>query len=408
MVTGLAIFVLGSIGAGFAWSMPSMILFRLVQGVGAGAILPVSLTIIADLYPPQERGKVQGWLASVWACSAVIGPLAGGLIVARFGWAWIFWINVPLGLAAIAGFIAYLKEAVTGARRHIDVLGAVLFTIAVSALMLALTNGPEDVTAGIWVLVGVFLVSTALFIWQERRAPDPMVSLSLWSLQPIAAANVAALITGIAMTALTTFLPMYVQTVLQRSPVVAGLALTMLMVGWPIGATSAARAYPRIELRPLMLMGCLLIPLGGLVFLVMGPGSTALIAGIGSLVMGLGMGLVSVSSLLLIQAAVGINQRASATASNIFARNLGSTLGAAVLGAVLNYGLAHGPAAGELTATKLQQFFLTRSAGQLSGDAIRTALHLALHATFAGMFAITVIILVVPVMLAWRVRTKSA
>ncbi|RYD24418.1 MAG: MFS transporter, partial [Lysobacteraceae bacterium] len=107
LLVGIGIFLLGSVLCGFAWSMPSLIVFRLVQGLGAGAIQPVSITVIGDLYATHERGKVQGWLASVWGISSVIGPLAGGLIIQHLSWAWIFWINVPIGLAAAAGFYLF-------------------------------------------------------------------------------------------------------------------------------------------------------------------------------------------------------------------------------------------------------------------------------------------------------------
>src|ERR1700761_9097151 len=111
VLIGIAIFLIGSVLAGFAWSMPAMIAFRLIQGVGAGAIQPVTLTIVADLYPARERGKVQGYLASVWAISAVVGPMVGGFIIHNMSWAWIFWMNVPIGLASAAGFIAFLRES---------------------------------------------------------------------------------------------------------------------------------------------------------------------------------------------------------------------------------------------------------------------------------------------------------
>src|SRR6516165_9662986 len=110
MQVGIAIFLAGSILCGFAWSLPSLIVFRLVQGVGAGAVLPVAMTIVGDLYKAHERAKIQGWLASVWAISAVVGPLAGGLIIQHLSWAWIFWINLPIGAAAVGGFWAYFHE----------------------------------------------------------------------------------------------------------------------------------------------------------------------------------------------------------------------------------------------------------------------------------------------------------
>lgn len=387
MLAGIGVFLVGSVLAGFAWSMPSMIAFRLIQGVGAGAMQPIAMTIVADLYPAQERGKVQGYLASVWAVSSVLGPIAGGLIIHALSWAWIFWVNVPIGLAAAWMFVRYLREEPRTAERSIDYAGAALFTVATAALMFALTlagGQRPDVALG---AAGVFALSAGLFVWQERRAPDPMVSFALWRRRPIAAANGAGLLAGMALMGLTTFLPMYVQGVLHRSPVTAGLTLTMLVLGWPAGATLAALLFPRFGLRRIMIAGGLLLPLGACVFVTLGPGSSPVLAAVGSAVMGLGMGLYSIASLVLIQESVDWSQRGVATASNLFARNLGSTLGAAALGAVLNWSLARAPGVGAVSSERLRAA-LESAPGAPADPALTAALQGALHLTFWSMLAL--------------------
>ncbi len=394
MLIGIAIFLVGSVLAGFAWSMPAMIVFRLIQGIGAGAIQPVTLTIVADLYPPHERGKVQGYLASVWAISAVVGPMAGGLIIRDWSWSWIFWINIPIGLASAAGFIFFLHEKERLARPSIDSIGAALFTVAIAALMIALTDGGTADYSHAWYACAVFVVASLLFVAQERRAADPMISFALWGRRPIAAANAATVFAGMALMGLTTFLPMYVQGVLHRSPVVAGLALTMMMVGWPVGATLAARSFHRFALRQILVGGSLILPVGAILFVLLSPESSPVIAGIGSLVMGFGMGTSSVSTLVLIQELVDSSQRGSATASNLFSRNLGSTLGATVFGAVLNYGLTHSKVLGVVTSDQLRQVLESSPASGGADVAIRLALHQSLHLTFLAIFAIAIAIVV--------------
>jgi EmrB/QacA subfamily drug resistance transporter len=382
VLAGIAIFLAGSVLAGFAWSMPSMILFRLIQGVGAGAIQPVTLTIVGDLYPAHERGKVQGYLASVWAISAVLGPMVGGLIIRDLSWPWIFWVNVPIGLASAAGFIAFLHEKERHEKPSIDILGAGLFTAAIAALMMALTDvGAADDRRAL-LECALLSVCGLLFVWQERRAADPMISFALWGHRPIAAANATALFCGMALTGLTTFLPMYVQGVLHRSPVIAGLALTMIMVGWPAGATLGARTFHRFGLRRTSIAGSFFLPIGAVPFVLLNPDSSPVTAGVGSLIMGLGMGLASICCLVLIQEIVGPLQRGSATASNLFSRNLGSTLGATVFGAVLNYGLSHTKTGTTVSPEQLRQL-LDSQAGSIGADAsIRLALQQSLHLTF--------------------------
>jgi EmrB/QacA subfamily drug resistance transporter len=395
MLLGIAILVLGSILAGVAWSMPTMILFRLVQGIGAGAMQPLAMIIVADLYPARERGKIQGYLASVGAISAVLGPVIGGIIIRNFSWAWIFWINVPIGVIAAIGFIAFLRENIQHERRSIDVGGATTFTIAVAALLIGLTKIGSADTGMLAAAAGVFCIAAVAFVLQERRTANPMVSFALWSHRPIATANGVALLSGMALMGLTTFVPMYVQIVLHRSPVVAGLALTTMLIGWPVSATLTARLLHRFGLHQLLLTGALLLPLGATFFVLLTPQSSPVVAGTGSLVMGFGMGLLSVSSLVLIQEAADRSQRGSATASNLFSRNLGMTLGATVLGAVLNHGLTRSTGGLPVSSDQLRQL-LELPPGSMPGDALfRIALQHSLNQTFWAMLAITVVVVAI-------------
>ncbi|CAB3696881.1 Multidrug resistance protein 3 [Paraburkholderia sediminicola] len=394
ILAGIAIFLLGSVLAGFAWSMPAMIVFRLIQGVGAGAIQPVTLTVVADLYPARERGKVQGYLASVWAISAVVGPMVGGFIIHNLSWAWIFWMNVPIGLASAAGFIAFLRESERHARPSIDFAGAALFMAAIAALMMALTYAGDDDIAKALLSGGAFTLCLLLFVFQERRATEPMISFALWSRRPIAACNAATVLSGMILMGSTTFLPMYVQGVLHRSPVVAGLALTMMMVGWPAGATLAAKTFHRIGLRRILIGGSAFIPIGAVLLLFLQPGGSPLIAAFGSLIMGFGMGTSSVSSLVLIQEIVKMDERGSATASNLFSRNLGSTLGATLFGAVLNFGLSHSKDVAVVTSDQLKALLQNQVASLADSDMIRMVLHQSLHLTFISIFAIAIFVVV--------------
>ena len=392
MLVGIAIFLIGSILAGFAGSMMTMVVFRLIQGVGAGAMQPVAMTIVADLYPARERGKIQGYLASVWAISAVLGPVAGGLIIRNWSWPWIFWINVPIGVAAAAGFTVFLHEQAKHERRSIDIAGATLFTVAVASLLIALTEAGASNHTPALVAGGLFCLSLVLFVAQERRAADPMISFALWGRRPIAAANSVGVLASMALIGLTTFLPMYVQGVLHRTPVVAGLALTMMLVGWPAGATLAARSFHRFGLRQILVAGSVLVPTGTAVFVLLTPESSPITAALGSLVMGFGMGLIGVSSLVLVQELVDWSQRGSATASNLFARNLGSTLGATALGAVLNYGLTHANDGKSITSDQLRQLLEAPAGTMISDMPIGLALQQSLNLTFWAMFLISLAI----------------
>jgi len=390
MLVGIAAFLVGSILCGFAWSMPSLIVFRLVQGIGAGAVQPTAMTIVGDLYSAHERGKIQGWLASVWAVSAILGPLAGGLIIQYFSWAWIFWMNLPIGALAAAGFWAFLHEKTARGRGRIDHLSAGIFTVAIAAIMADLTALSTSGRLEIGLTTLVAVVAVVLFVLQERRSPEPMISLELWGRRPIAAANGASLLVGMVMIGLTTFLPMFVQGVMQKSPLIGGFALSAMVLGWPIGATVGVRGFRRFGVRSVLRVGGVLIPLGSLVFLVLNGESSPIVAGLGSLVIGLGMGLSSSASIILIQEIVDWSERGSVTASYLFARSLGSTFGATVFGAVLNFGLLRSGHAGA-TSEQLRQL-LEQGSEALGEPGLRTALEQSLHLTFVSMFGVSLLV----------------
>jgi MFS family permease len=219
-----------------------------------------------------------------------------------------------------------------------------------------------------------------------------MVAPDLWLRRPIAFANLAVFFASMAIMGLTTFLPMYVQTVLNQSPLVAGFALTMLLFGWPCGATIASRQFTRFGLRPIMIVGSLFIPVGTCLLVLLTPSSSPVLAATGSLIMGFGMGLLNISALILTQESVSASDRGSATASNVFSRNLGSTLGAAVLGAVLTYVLAHANNGQAITPEQLRALLNGTGMALGGGEEIRLALQHALHATFIVMMLIAVLI----------------
>jgi EmrB/QacA subfamily drug resistance transporter len=389
LLVGIGIFLGGSLLCGFAWSMPSLIAFRLIQGLGAGAIQPVSITVIGDIYATHERGRIQGWLASVWGVSSVIGPLAGGLIIQHVSWAWIFWINLPIGLAAAAGFFFFLQETVQSHERSVDVMGASLFTVAIAALMVTLTEMGSSGGRLVLIALSVCGVASALFIAQERRARDPMIAFALWSRRAIATTNATTLFGGMTVIGLTTFLPMYVQAVMGRSLLEAGFMLTAMVLSWPIASTIGARNFGRFGLRPILVFGTALLPVGALPFVMLTPDSSPFLAGLGSLILGFGMGFLSTAAIVLIQDSVGWTERGAATASNLFARNLGSTLGAAILGAVLNASLARGHA-GSLEDI---QRLLHAQGSAVGAAASRMGLADGLHLTFCGVLIIATLTL---------------
>ncbi|WP_432359682.1 MDR family MFS transporter [Sporosarcina sp. UB5] len=336
---GLSIFLFGSILCGFASSMEQLIVFRLIQGLGAGAVMPIATTIVGDIYSTEERAKIQGYLSSVWGVSAVSGPVIGGLIVQYWDWKYVFWVNVPLGLLAMAGIFFFLHEPVTERKVAIDVKGAVLLTTSLSIILFWLVEGGQSFSRAssaslLLLLLGVALFT--LFIRMERKAKEPMMPFSIWKNPVILYANLVSLTTGVILIGVSSYLPTYVTGVMEQPAMIAGFTLTAMSIGWPIASSVAGHLLIRFGTFAVSFAGGISLVTGSLMFVWMSGGSGPLWAAFSSFFIGVGMGLTSTSFIVTIQGAVSREQRGSATAANMFMRNFGNTVGAAIFGAVLN------------------------------------------------------------------------
>lgn len=338
-ITGVTIFLIGSILCGFAPTMNLLIIFRIIQGIGAGAIHPIVTTMVGDMYTMKERSKIQGYLSSVWGISSVLGPLLGGLIVQFADWSWIFWMNIPLGIIGLIGVTRFFHEEITKEKKSIDYIGASLFFISISALVIALVQGGSTWdwnSLPMLSLIAVFIICSGLFLWQEKTVKVPMMPLHLWKNKLITVANLATLTSGMIILGLSSFLPTYVQGVMGYSPIIAGFTLSTLSLGWPIAAILAGHLVLKIGFRPTAILGGVALLLGGILFLNLDPGQGPIYAGFSSFVVGLGMGLTSTTFIVAIQSNVDWQMRGAATSLNMFMRIIGSAIGAAILGGILN------------------------------------------------------------------------
>ncbi len=336
---GIVVFLIGSILSGTAETMEMLILYRFIQGFGAGAVMPIATTIVGDIYSKEERAKVQGYLSSVWGISAVTGPALGGLLVEYASWRYVFWINVPLGILAIAGLWLYLHENIEKKKHKVDYLGATLLTISISSLMIVLVEAGGNwawMSAKTMSLIGLSILGLIFFIFQEKRAEEPIMPFTIWREQSIFIANITSLTTGVMLIGVSSFLPAFVQGVMEKSPIVAGFTLTAMSIGWPIASAASGRLLVGIGYRNTSLFGGALLIIGSILFVTLTPEAGPLWAAAGSFFVGAGMGLTSTAFIVSIQSTVAWQQRGIATAANMFMRNLGNTVGAALLGGVLN------------------------------------------------------------------------
>ncbi|WP_020498165.1 MDR family MFS transporter [Sciscionella marina] len=350
LLAGILVFLLGSALCAISPNMVLLVVFRAVQGIGAGGAQSMIATVASDLYSVAERGRVQGWLSSVWGVSAILGPLLGGAFAEYASWRWIFLVNLPIGATALLLLLRYLREQRPQTTHRIDYPGAVLVLLASGALFLWITEGG---TAWAWlsapslVLLGGGILALLAAVFAERRAAEPIVPPWIWSRRALAGSCLATAGLGLLLIGPSTFLPTYAQSLLGLGPIAAGLVLSTMSLTWPLASALSARCYLRIGFRDTALIGALLAIAGSAVlFALPDPGSVwqcilavALLGG--------GFGLISASLLIGMQAGVGWSERGVVTGANQFARYLGSGLGAAVYGAVSNASTetGHGPRA---------------------------------------------------------------
>jgi len=344
LTVGIIIFLVGSILCGTSSSMEWLIFYRFIQGIGAGAVMPIASTIVGDIYSKEERAKIQGYLSSIWGVSAITGPVLGGLIVEFTTWRYVFWINVPIGIIALIGLHSFLHEQINKRSTKIDYHGAFLMFVSISSLMMILVEGGVRFEWTSFPIVGLgclSLITFIMFIRQEQRAQNPMMPLEIWKHRSILIANVIGLTTGIILIGISSFLPAFVQGVMGKSPMVAGFTLMTMSIGWPIAATIAGRLILTLGYRKTSIFGGIFLIIGGLIFFFLSKDAGPLMAMAGSFFIGVGMGLSSTAFIVSIQSTVGWEQRGIATATNMFMRNVGSTIGAALLGGIINSRLAH-------------------------------------------------------------------
>lgn len=348
ILSGIALFLLGSVLCGLAWSMPALIAFRVLQGLGAGAVQPVSITIAGDIYTLAERAKVQGYLASVWAISSVVGPTLGGVFASLGIWRWIFLINIPLCLLAGWMLTRTFHENVERTRHRIDFLGAGLLTVALSLLILGALEGGQAWAWNSPASIAVFVVGAvllAIFLLVERKAAEPVLPPWVVSRRLLATTAMIAFGIGAVMLGLTSYVPTFLEGALQTSPLLAGLALAALTLGWPISASQAGRFYLRIGFRKTALIGISITVLGTGILALTASSPNVLLVAASCFVVGLGLGLVATPTLIAAQSSVEWNERGVVTGTNLFARSIGSSIGVAVFGAVANaiYANSGGP-----------------------------------------------------------------
>jgi EmrB/QacA subfamily drug resistance transporter len=405
---GAGLFLVGSTLCGFSNSMVVLILFRALQGFGAGGVQPIATTILGDIYTPTERAHVQGLVSSVFGVSAVLGPTLGAFLVEQVSWQLVFWVNLPIGVAAIAMVAAFLEESVEHRQHRIDYLGSLLLMVGIGALMLVLVQGgslPHMTTAIIGAVAVAALVALGV---HENSTPEPMLPLELWRNRIILVGSLGGAVIAAVMIGISAFLPTYVQGAMGRSATAGGLVLGMMSVTWAIASFYGGRLMVRTTYRLTAILGTLALIAGSAVLIALTPERGVIWASAGSLLIGIGMGLCNTTFIVSIQAAVPWHQRGAATSSCMFLRFAGQSVGAAAFGAVLNLTmLREAPEAVHMVDRLLDP---AQRGGLAPAELVRLVdvVALALHNTYLLAGLLSVVALVLALMLPAQLSPARA
>jgi EmrB/QacA subfamily drug resistance transporter len=389
------IFLVGSALCGAATSFDQLVLFRALQGIGAGGVMPVSVTLIGDIFSIEERGRMQGLFSAVWGFASLVGPILGGVVTDTISWRWVFLFTIPFGVVSAVMLKLFLREPKVRREHKLDILGTLILTATVTLLLVAILEGsevwgwndPRTIAMGALSVVGF-----AAFIWQEKRAPEPMMPLDIFSNRVIVVSSAGSLLLGSLLFSLAAYVPMYAQGVLGGNARDAGAALIPMMLGWPIASAISGRLMLTLGYRPLVRFGSI-ASLSGLLFLAFGARGGLGLA-VAMFAIGIGMGFLATPYLVSVQNAVPWNRRGVVTSSNQFFRTIGGAIVVAVLGAVLNTHLRKTLGTDEGAAAALQ------GAGHAPVDpaalqSIRDALAGGLHTIFVICVAMGVAALII-------------
>lgn len=366
LVWGVIVFLLGSMLCGIATTMMELIAFRVIQGIGAAALTSTAFAVPADLFAPAERARYMGIFGGVFGLSSVIGPFLGGLLTDQFSWHWVFYVNLPLGIAALIFILTKMPKLNSGIKAPIDWIGTILMVIAVVPLLLGLTLDKAVYPWDSPLVIGLFstaAVGTVLFLWAETRAPSPIIALSLFRNRTFAVVISASVLNGAAFFGAILFLSLYLVNVVGLSATEAGTAQIPLMVAFVAGSILSSQIVARVgRYKPFIIGGFAIMLLGMLAMTQLNVHSTTFDVTWRMLVLGIGIGPAMPLLNLAMQNDTPFQMMGSATANRQFFQQLGQAIGATIFGLVLTTTLTAqitqnvSPVIAELPAAVQSQF----------------------------------------------------
>ena len=402
LIVGISIFIGGCALCGFSRNMVMLIAFRAVQGIGAGSIFTVPMTIVGDVFPLSERGKIQGALSMVWGIAGLIGPVLGGLLIDFLSWHWIFFINVPFGILTLYIFQTSYNESPTKSRHRIDLPGIALLSVAMIAFLSIFIFGSENgflLSTRNVVLFVISMTLLVLFYHLEKRAVEPIVPFNVLTRSSIFV-NVIAMMFSAILIGVDVYTPIFLQNVQGHGPLIAGLLLLPMTITWTLVSIPLGKLVIRFGGKPVVLVGMVvtLISLLPLLMIVSGTSMAFIIAMV--LVMGVGMGTCVTTQTMLIQSSVEYEKRGSAVAVISLLRTLGQTIGISVFGVVFNASIRGGFTREGISSYDLGNLYELSSYSEgVSWDQIVAVLTSAVHLVGSVLIGLVIVCLILSLLM---------
>ncbi len=338
---GLACFIVGSALSGAAQSMAQLVIFRTLQGLGAAALFPVGMTIVADLLNLEQRAKIIGLFSGMWGVASFIGPMVGGYLTTYLSWRWVFYLSIPFGAAAwIMVGASYTERYPRGPIGKVDYQGAIVISCALTLLLLVVEQGGGFRYYQVAIALGVCVLLGLLFVWIERRSSDPLIPLDLFRNRIVVLALIHGLFAGMSLLGTLNFLPLFVQSVHGTDAIEAGKILVPYIIPWVLAAPLGGRLILRFGYRPVIAVGMTLIIAGAILLAQVDEHTDRLHLSINVAIIGLGGGLTMASLMIAAQHAVPGSRLGVTTSIVQFARSIGAAVGTATMGAIMNWKLA--------------------------------------------------------------------
>ncbi|GAA0116116.1 MDR family MFS transporter [Clostridium senegalense] len=389
LTLGTIIFIIGSSFCGISQSMTQLIMFRAIQGIGAGSILTITYTIIGDIFDISERAKIQGWLSTVWGIASLIGPFLGGFLIDYLSWHWIFFINVPFGIASIILLHRNFEEKVVKTDAKIDYIGIVFLTTSIISVLLGVFIGIIKFRIVLFVIA---IISLVLFYFTEKKSLEPIVPFDIFTRNTIIANLICFLGSG-ALMAIEAYTPLYTQNVLGYTPTIAGVTMAPMSIAWLLSSFILSKTLSKYGEKIVVIVAIMLLTIGSVILKLVGV-STPIVLLIGAIViMGFGFGGVFTTLTITVQSAVGYEKRGAATSVNALIRTLGQTIGVSIFGGIINSSIAKYFAGLGMNGINSENIYNSEA----TNDQIRNAFYSGIHSIYFMIIFIMIVCLCISV-----------